>query len=335
MKKKNWLWITSGIVLMPLLSNIVACKRIDYEENIDDDIIKKEETPKFVFQNEAVKELEKLYERDILQLYVDIKANYRQYRLEWVDLKRHYNILKNKLKNLATEQTIEKNRQSLLNFVRNWLSNNANELQHNPFALFLYKYTLVFQDVDAVLVDINLVFESKEFLQYLKTIDDRLSGKDINLSLFQRAINAVWLFVKQHIYDAQKLTTKADLNSLNVDSDKNSHNHSHAIINLTNELGLWHQKMIEEKANQYEEFKKEYEQNTKLIIDNINHVQWQRNFKIIDETFLKNDSSTTNEILLKSEFLKRGEMIVQSLRKQLLTIAKHEGLSESELNLSY
>jgi hypothetical protein len=54
--------------------------------------------------------------------------------------------------------------------------------------MYLYKYELIYQDVDAVLADTNLAFSGDEFIKYLKTIDDRLKGSDIDLATLQSAL---------------------------------------------------------------------------------------------------------------------------------------------------
>ncbi|GAA8714351.1 hypothetical protein oki361_15780 [Helicobacter pylori] len=57
--------------------------------------------------------------------------------------------------------------------------------------LALNNYDLIFADVEAVLADTNLAFNSKQFTSNLKIIDDRLNKKDISLEKLQEGLISV------------------------------------------------------------------------------------------------------------------------------------------------
>lgn len=330
MKKIKFILPALSLLVIPCVT--IACKRPDWEEPIknNNQENQEEKNNSIAFESSPVNNLYSKYNGDVQKVFVDLKRNYRHYHQKFSTLKRNYLILKNKLTQLSNEQSIEENRNTIRSFISKWLDIKSNQ-DVNLFSLFLSKYTLIFQDIEAVMVDINLAFESKEFLKHLKVIDDRLLGKDINLSLLQNSVNSAWIFLKQNVLDYNKLTTIENLNNINLDGDKNSHGHSHALLNMLNEISLWHIKMIEYQKQYYTEFKNDFQSMTNSIVDNINHIDVLQNFNYIDQVFINEIEYNPTESLITNATLEATNDMLNEIKTMLLNIGKSQGLKENDL----
>ncbi|WP_203276342.1 HxHSH motif-containing lipoprotein [Metamycoplasma hominis] len=327
---------TSTIISLPAISCTIKVNHDNEDkENLDfsDDFSGKKQKNEFNFKNKISQNIYDLYQNKIAILFNDVKTNYRGYKKIFGSLTRNLNTLRAKINSLRYEQSLKENKKILNDFYNNWLEIKSSMLKNNPFALYLFKYSLIFSDVDAVLADTNLVFETSEFLKYLKTIDDRLEGKDIDLGQTQHALQAVWDFIKAHIFNPNKLTKREMLDKINIEDDKNSHNHSHAIINLTYEMGLWHEMLKKNKLQNYEEFQKEYKIAKKHIIDNINNIDVNNNYLALKKVLDKNWSLENSYYnLLNDSFFSRAKEILKILKENLISIAKIVGLTD-KINL--
>ncbi|MBN0970761.1 HxHSH motif-containing lipoprotein [Mycoplasma phocoeninasale] len=330
MKKKLLLGILPLLSSLPIIA--VSCSshiNEDKEPKLhfdNDEDIESNEKQEIEIKSPLPQQILKLYNEDATELFNKTKENYRNYRIKYLPLKRNVEILRNKLISLAREQSIKENSEAITKFYEKWLNNDLKTLRDNPFGIFLFKYTLIFQDVDAVLADTNLVFESKEFIKHLEVIDKRTLGFDINLGEVQRSINATWSFLKSHIYDPSRITKAENLENINIDSDKNSHNHSHAIINLTYEMGLWHEELMKHNAKQLKDFKSEFDKILPNIVDNVNHIEYENNFNKIYE-ILSGDNSWNNKFnLLKKSFQDDGRTLLLKIKDLLEKIAKKDNL---------
>ena len=328
---KKYKLIIPLIFSIPFSSIAISCKYEDYEklEKDEQDDIKTNKLDFNPISNEG-KNIKKIYDNELTKLFIETKKNYSNYRVIWNNLIRNVAILKNKLKRLAFEQKINSDKKAINYFINKWFPNSENLSKSNPLGKYLYKYELIYQDVDAVLADVNLVLESKEFIKYLKIIDDRLNGKDIRLETLQSALISIWKFINQHIFNPNKLTKNLD--NVNLEDDKNSHNHSHAIINLIHELGLWHTELIKNKDTNIEAFKNEFNQMKDHIIDNVDHIEWETNFNNIIKTFEKSKDSEKKYDLTKQEFKDKGKTLLNKIKSILEKIRNDNGIKPSDLN---
>ncbi|AXE60666.1 hypothetical protein DA803_00985 [[Mycoplasma] phocae] len=338
MKNKR-LYLASLPILSALPIVAVSCNNHtneDKEPNLhfDTDNIDSNQQQDIIIKNPFPQQILKLYNDEITELFNKTKENYRNYRIKYLPLKRNVEILRNKLISLAREQSIKANSEAITKFYEKWLNNDIKTMKNNLFGIYLFKYTLIFQDVDAVLADTNLVFESKEFVKHLEIIDKRKSGFDVNLGEVQRSIDAAWKFLKSHIYDPSRITKAENLANINIESDKNSHNHSHAIVNLTYEMGLWHEEFMKHNAKQLKDFEADFAKIIPNIVDNINHIEYEDNFKKIDE-ILSGDNSWTNKYnLLKQSLQEDGKSLLLKIKDLLEKIAKEDNLQKDiSLNL--
>ncbi|WP_373439173.1 HxHSH motif-containing lipoprotein [Metamycoplasma equirhinis] len=340
MKQKNKLLfsnllISSAFLTVPIVSS--ACninKNEDKENNLDlDEFKENDKKTEHKFKNTPTQQIYKLYKDDLTNLFNKVKTRYRNYRINYVSLKRNVESLRKKLKDLASEQSIAENGSKIREFYEKWINDEINTMKDNWFAIYLLKYCLIFQDVDAVLVDTNLAFENEEFLKHLTTIDKRLSGINIELAETQRSLEALWKFLKAHIYDQNKLTKKEDLDKINIESDKNSHSHSHAIVNLTYEMGLWHEEFIKYNKTLYNDFKTAYEKILPNIVDNINHIEYNNSFKNIQKILEKSGDWTENNNLVEPSFRNESHTLLEKVKKLILEIATLEGIKD-QIDLS-
>lgn len=316
---------------IPFSSIAISCKYEDYEklEKDEEDNSTSNKLDFNPISNEG-KNIKNIYDNELTKLFIETKKNYSNYKVIWNNLVRNVAILKNKLKRLAFEQSISFNQKAINDFINKWFPNSENLSKSNPLGKYLYKYELIYQDVDAVLADVNLVLESKEFVKYLKIIDDRINGKDIKLETLQSALISIWKFINQHIYNPNRITKNLD--NINLEDDKNSHNHSHAIINLIHELGLWHKELIKNKDTNIDSFKNEFNQMKNHIIDNINHIEWESNFNSIINTFEKSKELNKNYDLNNQEFKNNGQLLLNKLKTILEKIRNENGIKASDLN---
>ncbi|WP_412031709.1 HxHSH motif-containing lipoprotein [Metamycoplasma buccale] len=331
MKRKTLFLLSSLSLPIAFLPILISCKRPDYEKPLNPSNETPQEEKKYDIKNAQTKSILDIYENEVKKLFIDVKANYRKYRLAWGNLKRQLDILRTKMNSLANEQTIKENEQALKTFITEWLSSKSSDLKSHKYALYLFKYSLIFQDVDAVLYDVNLVFETKEFIQHLQIVDDRLSGKDINLGTLQRSLEALWVFLNSHVMNPNKITKKEDLENINIESDKNSHNHSHAIVNLTYELGLWHEEMIKYYKQEFSLFKTAFENTSKKVLDNINHVVWKNNFSALEKTYDELKKVNPGYDLLNPNYQTKGKKLLNKIKSILEKIRDDNGIPKDIL----
>lgn len=341
MKKifKNLLVGITPMALLPLA--MISCRREDYEDIKNDDPNNNQKKKEdFKANAEPTKKIYEIYDRLVLPLFKDVKDNYFKYKVIWNELIKNKTRFKKKLVDLSNQQTIADNETALRDFLRKWFPDaNSNKGEYKKFGMYLYKYELIYQDVDAVLADTNLAFSGDEFIKYLKTIDDRLKGSDIDLATLQSALISLWKFINSYVFNPNKITKEEDIEKQNLEDNKNSHTHSHAIINLIHEMGLWHKKLGEtyeskDKNGEFikNEFAKDFEEKTEpKIVDNVNHIDWKTNWTKIKETLKEFDNKSPNYDLTKQEFKDRGQEILNSLKILLEQIAKSQGLPNLDL----
>ncbi|ACF07020.1 Uncharacterised protein [Metamycoplasma arthritidis] len=312
--------------LMPIV--LTSCTREDYEDQSKIGTLPETKKKTYEISSPLAKEIQALYEGDITKLFIDGKENFRRYSADWAPLVRNLSLLRARLNELAAQQTIVENRQALEEFIKNWFSTKVSDLSKYKLAYYLYKYALIFNDANAVLKGINLQFESNQFLENLAIVDDRLNGKDINIARLQNALKSLWEFVKHHIIDLQRITKKEDLPNINLEDDSNAHNHSHAVVNLTNELGLWHNEMLAWK-NELDHLKTDFEAAQPHIVENINHITLKDAFEQLIKTFQKATSPSSDYNLLDASFQTRGKAILEKLKGFLIQIAKDNGIADA------
>ncbi|TPR53395.1 HxHSH motif-containing lipoprotein [Metamycoplasma neophronis] len=336
--KKSLKLVFSTFSFIPLASiAMVACQKNHDGEDKENKKFRepreKAEQNKYVMQNSQTKTIANLYNTKLTDLFNQVKDNYRNYRQVYVPLKRNWDILSNKIKKLGLEQSIDANRDALMAFYNAWLSKDTEMMKENPFAVYLYKYTLIFQDVDAVLADTNLVFENNEFLKHLEVIDKRLRGIDITLGETQSSINAIWQFLKAHIFNKDKLTQWKSLQTINIEADKNSHSHSHAIINLTYEMGLWHEALQDKKSDGMPKLETQYNEAIKHVIDNIDHIEYKNNYDDVIKVLSINGAWSSKYNLVNLVFQNEAEAIMNQIKVILKEIARSQGL-EDQIDLN-
>ena len=150
------------------------------------------------------------------------------------------------------------------------------------------------------------------------------------LETLQSALISIWKFINQHIFNPNKLTKNLD--NVNLEDDKNSHNHSHAIINLIHELGLWHTELIKNKETNIEAFKNEFNQMKDHIIDNVDHIEWETNFNSIIKTFEKSKDSEKKYDLTDQKYKDKGQTLLNKIKSILEKIRNDNGIKPSDLN---
>ncbi|TPE56924.1 hypothetical protein FJO69_02670 [[Mycoplasma] falconis] len=334
MMLKKWLKISS---VAPLIATpLIAISCTPSHQNEDQEIGLNLREPAIIhddklvptFNHEITKKMYNLYENDLTNLFSEVKENYRQYRLNFLPLKRNLDMLRKKIYDLAIEQKIKEDQNALFNYYNEWLQDDIEAIK-NKAASLMFKYTLVFQDVDAVLSNINLEFESNKFVQYLITIDDRLSGKEVNLSTLQNAIISTYKFLLAHIWNENHVTSLQNIENQNIGADRNSHSHSHALINLTYELGLW-QKQIYQAIddNQINNFKNDYQNAKEHIIDNVNHVETDRQYEGVLKVMEYPNDIKDKYNLANPDFKNKANQLVNIFKNDLLKVAASQGIEE-------
>ncbi|WP_369086034.1 HxHSH motif-containing lipoprotein [Metamycoplasma spumans] len=333
MKKKIKLlnWLIAPAISLPLFA--ISCQKSHDGEDKEDKKFRdpniKNNNKTFIMKNDQTKEIQNIYNTELTELFNLVKENYRNYRVAYVPLKRSWDILSNKIKKLAREQTVEENRNIVWDFYQGWLSKNSELMKDNELAIYLYKYNLVFQDVDSVLVDTNLSFENNEFLEHLKIVDDRLSGVDITLGEMQKSLLALWTFLISYIFNEAKLTKFESLQNINIEADKNSHSHSHAIINLTYEMGLWHDALQAKKNNGLESLNEQYLQAKSHIVDNVDKIEYNNNYKEVIRVLNINGAWNDRYNLINKKFQTQAMEILNKIKKIIINIAKSQGIDKN------
>ncbi|AZG68787.1 HxHSH motif-containing lipoprotein [Mycoplasma struthionis] len=323
-KRLKFLFLATPFIPLFLNSCAVNHDNEDKEDNLKlrSSVSSNLKTESFDFKNEEVKKVNNFYENDVVKIFNDLKNSYRNYRGIFSSIKRNLDILRNKIFKVANEQGLKEDRDLLLDFYKKYLSEKEEDLKNKALALKLFKYSLIFQDVDAVLVDTNLVFESNEFLENLKIIDQRLNGFDINLAKSQNALEAMWEFLKSHLFNENALTGPSKINSVNLSADKNSHSHSHAIINLVYELGLWHNSLFENIKPEITEFRQEYLEAKKHIIDNYDHIEIDSNFNNLYRVLNLDGNLKGDYNIIDETYRNKAKKVMDEIKKVLLNIAK-------------
>ncbi|MDC8918819.1 hypothetical protein PR244_00380 [Metamycoplasma hyosynoviae] len=337
------------LINLPLLSTLsfvptismVSCKSEDYEKLLTDDYDMPIETKKYNFLSSEVVSIKEIYDNTLTPLFIEVKNNYFQYKKYASVFSREFSFLKNKLRELRIVQTIPNNQEKIYEFQKKWLlePNKENKIESDSlFAKYISKFLLIYQDVNAVLVDINLKLDSQEFMDHLLVIDGRLSGKDINIAKLEASLKSIWNLAKLLIYDPNRITKEEDLDKVNLESDKTSHNHSHAIINLTNELGLWHKKLGENYKLEKDIYIAAFKQMISHIVDNPNQLVVNSNQQKALEALSKIFETTTQIVggvsqevnkdwkLESEDFKKKGQSLLDELKKKLTIIRDSQGL---------
>ncbi|WP_029905466.1 HxHSH motif-containing lipoprotein [Mycoplasmopsis opalescens] len=331
MAKKTFLLLSSvSISLFPI--STLSCQKYPNDDenlNLDESRENKKYNKKFIFQNAPTKKIIKIFNEETTNLFTQVKQTYRSYRKDYINIVRKLSALSAKVLELINEQGNHENSEKINDFYLKWLEpqgENKCEL-----AKIFDKYTLIFQDVDAVLNDVNLVFDNQEFPKYLQVIDDRLSGKDINLGSLQKAIISSWEFLKNHVYNEEKLSKIEDVDKINIESDKNSHSHSHAIINLTFEMGLWHlilSKNLKLKEK-IEEFKNDFEVLRVNVVENIGQKNYEDDFNYLIRIFEGDLSFNSTNNIVDSAFRSNAKQQLDKIKNILISIVQNQGLDRN------
>lgn len=307
-----------------------SCKAEDYEK-IDDNISNDDnKAEKITYNSQIAKNIYDLYTNDMSNLFANLKTEYFAYKKEWQPLKRNYEILKSLLNgNLKFENQANANFNEYKKFLKNWFPSTDKEYKEaKNLGLALNNYDLIFADVEAVLADTNLAFNSKQFTSNLKIIDDRLNKKDIPLEKLQEGLISVWKFVVAHLFNSRKITKKEDLDKIDLKINKNSHTHSHAIINLTYELSLWHERLLKELNLEGSQLISDLEKLDEYIINNTNNINWQGNRKVIIDKLNLFKSNTIEIKINDIKFQHSGQVILDKLKLLLNSVATKEGLKK-------
>ncbi|RMA78976.1 hypothetical protein JN00_0020 [Metamycoplasma subdolum] len=342
-KKMSLFFSLLSLSFVPALT--ISCKKPEDWEDLNklkpSDEIKVKKT--FTFTSEEAKKIESIYFGVMKDLLTRVKNNWRDYKKDWNELKRNVVLFRNKIDRLIIQQSNLDDQKALQTFFDTWISTKSKGMkltydgqEHvNYFALFLLKYTLIYDDVAAVLNDVNLAFDAQGFLEDLKIVDDRLEGKDINLASLQKSLQNLWKFVNQHLYNPNKITKKEDLEHMEIGADKNSHTHSHAGVNLTYELGLWHEKLFETKKIKdstnktlFDYFLDDWKNVKKHIVINIDSLNYEVDFNRIVKnlTTIKSLESVTKigDIKLREN----GQKILDTIKVHILNIAKKYNIQD-------
>ncbi|WP_277870952.1 HxHSH motif-containing lipoprotein [Metamycoplasma phocicerebrale] len=326
---------TLSIVLVPFFS--ISCIKYPNDKeniNLDGSIDNKDETKDFIFNHEIPKKIKEIYGNSISELFLEVKEKYRNYRTKYFNINRKLKSLSKKVEALIPEQGIPENSAEIEKFYNKWLLEDGKD--RCKLAKLFNKYQLIFQDVDAVLSDVNLVFDNQQFLKFIKVLDQRESGIDIKQGEIQNAIISSWKFLKNHLYNKAKISKEEDLEKINIESDKNSHSHSHAIINLMFEMGLWHLLLKKNvlDINQLNEFKKDYATFKKNVVDNIGQRNYESDYKFLIDLFENEMELEDNNNLMNKIFQTKAEKIMNQLKALLNEQIKKEGL-ENDIFLGW
>ncbi|MBU4692302.1 hypothetical protein KQ875_01665 [Mycoplasma zalophi] len=316
------------IFISPIIFSSLVVSCIKYPNDNEDlefreNILNNKQKEDIIINNEDTQKIKTLYEENVLNIFIEVKAIYRQFRNQYYKLIKKTQSLKNKLPELVLDQGNEKNKNEIQKFYDKWFQINEN----NPkLATALKKYELIFVDVDVVLSDVNLVFDNLQFLKSLKIIDQRLSGIDITLGQEQSEIIAAWNFLKLNLFNKNKITTLNDLQNINIESEKNSHNHSHAIINLIYELSLWHNILKKEIVNEINLFANDFEIMKQNVIDNIGQKNFQNDYDEIIKIFNLIKNSNKENSLINQELINKTEETINKIKTLLNKIAQEQGI---------
>ncbi|WP_235655302.1 HxHSH motif-containing lipoprotein [Mycoplasmopsis arginini] len=336
MKMKN-IWkflIPASSLSTPLIAVSCGIEYPDDRENIiwDNTNENKNNIKKIELQNSKTIEINQIYSQKISQIFSDVKSVYRNYRKYYVKLIRKIEALRTKVSALIIDQGNSINSEKIQQFYIKWLEEAGKN--KSKLAKLFDKYQLIFDDVDAVLNDVNLVFDNQQFIKFIETIDNRLSGKDINLGQLQKAIISSWNFLKNNLFNESKISRIEDLQNINIESDKNSHSHSHAIINLIFEMGLWHILLKNNVKNeaQINELKQDFLILKQNVIDNIGQKNYEDDFNFIVNLFEGNMEFDEKNNLINIEFQNQAKNAMEQIKAILIEIAKKEGI-ENKINL--
>ncbi|WP_427867396.1 HxHSH motif-containing lipoprotein [Mycoplasmopsis arginini] len=336
MKKKN-IWkilIPASLLSTPLIAVSCGIEYPNDNENIiwDNTNENKNNIKKIELQNTKTIEINQIYSQKISQIFSDVKSVYRNYRKYYVKLIRKIEALRTKVSALIIDQGNPTNSEKIQDFYIKWLEEAGKN--KSKLAKLFDKYQLIFSDVDAVLNDVNLVFDNQQFIKFIETIDNRLSGKDINLGQLQKAIISSWNFLKNNLFNESKISRIEDLQNINIESDKNSHSHSHAIINLIFEMGLWHTllKNNVKDEEQLNELKQDFLILKQNVIDNIGQKNYEDDFNFIINLFEGNMEFDEKNNLINIEFQNHAKNAMEQIKAILIEIAKKEGI-ENKINL--
>ncbi|MDI3348127.1 HxHSH motif-containing lipoprotein [Mycoplasmopsis arginini] len=336
MKMKN-IWkflIPASSLSTPLIAVSCGIEYPDDRENIiwDNTNENKNNIKKIELQNSKTIEINQIYSQKISQIFSDVKSVYRNYRKYYVKLIRKIEALRTKVSALIIDQGNPTNSEKIQQFYIKWLEEAGKN--KSKLAKLFDKYQLIFADVDAVLNDVNLVFDNQQFIKFIETIDNRLSGKDINLGQLQKAIISSWNFLKNNLFNESKISRIEDLQNINIESDKNSHSHSHAIINLIFEMGLWHTLLKNNVKNeaQINELKQDFLILKQNVIDNIGQKNYEDDFNFIVNLFEGNMEFDEKNNLINIEFQNQAKNAMEQIKAILIEIAKKEGI-ENKINL--
>lgn len=336
MKMKN-IWkflIPASLLSTPLIAVSCGIEYPDDRENIiwDNTNENKNNIKKIELQNSKTIEINQIYSQKISQIFSDVKSVYRNYRKYYVKLIRKIEALRTKVSALIIDQGNPTNSEKIQQFYIKWLEEAGKN--KSKLAKLFDKYQLIFADVDAVLNDVNLVFDNQQFIKFIETIDNRLSGKDINLGQLQKAIISSWNFLKNNLFNESKISRIEDLQNINIESDKNSHSHSHAIINLIFEMGLWHTLLKNNVKNeaQINELKQDFLILKQNVIDNIGQKNYEDDFNFIVNLFEGNMEFDEKNNLINIEFQNQAKNAMEQIKAILIEIAKKEGI-ENKINL--
>ncbi|BAP39797.1 HxHSH motif-containing lipoprotein [Metamycoplasma canadense] len=283
-------------------------------------------------KNDQTKKIKDIYLNKILKLFISIKETYRNFRKDYYWIIRKIDSFREKVQSLIIDQGKKENSEQIKHFFDKWLNEDSNK--RPELSLLLDKYKLIFQDADAVLNDVNLVFDNQQFIKFIEIIDKRLSGIDINIGMLQKAILDSWGFLKNNLYSEENISKIENLNKINIESDKNSHSHSHAIVNLMFEMGLWHTllKNIVLQKDKLNEFKHDFLIMKENVIDNIGQKNYEADFDFIINIFENKMEFNEKNNLLNKDFQIQSKLYLDEIKKILLEISKSEGI-ENNINL--
>ncbi|MCU4117231.1 hypothetical protein N8G13_02020 [Mycoplasma zalophi] len=313
----------SPIIFSPLVVSCIKYPNDNEDLEFHENILNNKQKEEIVIKNKDTQKIKTLYEENVLNIFIEVKAIYRQFRNQYYKLIKKAQSLKNKLPELVLDQGDEENKTQIQKFYDKWFQTN----ESNPkLATTLKKYELIFVDVDVVLSDVNLVFDNLQFLKSLKIIDQRLSGIDITLGQEQSEIIAAWNFLKLNLFNKNKITTLNDLQNVNIESEKNSHNHSHAIINLIYELSLWHNILKKEITNEINLFVNDFEIMKQNVIDNIGQKNFQNDYDEIIKIFNLIKNSDQENSLINQELINKTEETINKIKTLLNKIAQEQGI---------
>lgn len=332
MKKIKKILLPLFTLLTPLPLITISC--IEYPNDKEDlslgsSLDNKDNTKEIQLKNIFTNNIKEIYLKKISKIFTSVKNTYRNYRKYYYKFIRKIEAFKNKVSALIVDQGNPKNAEAIQNFYQKWLENFGKE--KTKLAKLFDKYQLIFQDVDAVLNDVNLVFDNQQFLKFIEIIDKRLSGIDINLGELQKAINSSWDFLKNNLFNKSKISTIDNLETINIESDKNSHSHSHAIINLIFEMGLWHlllKKNVKDE-NLINEFKNDFLILKDNVIDNIGQKNYESDFEFIINLFENDMDFNQENNLININFQEESTNSLNQIKEILLSIAKQEGIDKN------